>query len=288
MKRDEAMDVIFNAVKHGNRRVFSKRYLAVGIGGITALLLLMIAIFAPLLAPHDPVAVNIAQKFLPPSGTYWLGTDNLGRCIASRLIWGTRNTLLYSLLVSGICFVIGTVVGVIAGYFGGILDLLIMRVIDIGLALPGFMIVFAVAGTLGPGIWHIVIAVSLVWWTPYARLVRGMVMQVKTSDYVQSAVASGCGHMKILLKHILRNVLPAVVVMVSIEIGSVILTLAGFSFLGLGIQPPTPEWGVMLSDSKSFVQTHPQLLYYPGAAIMMAVMAFNLLGEGMQNGKKNQ
>ena len=252
-------------------------------GGIVAILLIITAIFAPLIAPNDPLAVDVSKKFLGFSKDYWLGTDNLGRCIASRLIWGTRYSLFYGFIVLVFSFTFGTAIGLISGYAGGITDLFVMRAIDIGLALPGFMVAFAIAGTLGPGIWHIVMAVSLVWWTPYARLVRGITIKVKESDYVKSAIASGCGHTKILFKHIFRNVFPSALTMASMEIGGIILTLAGFSFLGLGIQPPKPEWGIMISDSRSFIQTHPQLIYYPGIAIMIDVMAFNLLGEGINN-----
>lgn len=256
---------------------------AILLGGLVAIVLIVIAIFAPLIAPNDPLSVDVSKKFLGFSKNYWLGTDNLGRCIASRLIWGTRYSLFYSFIVLVFSFTFGTAIGLISGYAGGITDLFVMRAIDIGLALPGFMVAFAIAGTLGPGIWHIVMAVSLVWWTPYARLARGVTIKVKESDYVKSAIASGCGHIKILFKHIFRNVLPSVLTMASMEIGGIILTLAGFSFLGLGIQPPTPEWGVMISDGRSFIQTHPKLIYYPGIAIMIDVMAFNLLGEGINN-----
>lgn len=246
-------------------------------------LILLISAFAPIIAPNDPLKVDITCKFLKAGTRFWLGTDNLGRCIASRLIWGTRNSLFYCFTVLGITMMIGIPFGLIAGYVGGKVDTVMMRIIDIALALPSFILALAIAGTLGASIENIIFAMSLVWWSGYARFVRGLTIQVKEQDYIQAAKAAGCTHRKILVNHILRNILAPIIVLATLEVGSIILSIAGFSFIGLGVQPPAPEWGIMLSDSKEFIQTQPQLMYYPGIAIVITVMSFNLLGEGIKN-----
>lgn len=266
---------------HGTKRMLSQK--AAVIGFVIAALIIIIAIAAPVIAPNDPLKVNMSMRFKGPNSSYWLGTDNLGRCIASRLIWGARKSLVYSLCVLGLMLAISIPIGLLSGYAGGRVDAFIMRVIDIFLSLPTFLMALAIAGMLGPSVKNMIIAMASVWWAPYARIIRGMAMQVKQQDFVLAAKAAACTHRQIIFRHILRNIAPTIIVMATLEIGSIILAIASFSFIGLGAQPPTPEWGIMLSDSKEFMQTQPQLMIYPGIAIVITVMAFNLLGEGLKN-----
>ena len=254
------------------------------IGLAIVLLFVAAAVFAPLIAPNDPLLVDVSHKLEGPSSTYWLGTDQLGRCIASRLLWGGRNSLLYGAIVLVITLLVGVPIGFISGYVGGKTDLFFMRVIDIFMAMPSFIVALAIAGTLGASGKNLVLSMSFVYWAGYARLSRALTIQVKEQNYMMALKAGGCGHTRIIFRHVLRNIAPSIIALATMEIGTIILAIAGFSFIGLGVQPPTPEWGIMLSDSKNFIQTFPQLMIYPGIVIVIVVMAFNLLGEGMKNG----
>lgn len=254
------------------------------IGLAIVLLFVAAAVFAPLIAPNDPLLVDVSHKLEDPSSTYWLGTDQLGRCIASRLLWGGRNSLLYGAIVLVITLLVGVPIGLISGYVGGKTDLFFMRVIDIFMAMPSFIVALAIAGTLGASGKNLVLSMSFVYWAGYARLSRALTIQVKEQNYMMALKAGGCGHTRIIFRHVLRNIAPSIIALATMEIGTIILAIAGFSFIGLGVQPPTPEWGIMLSDSKNFIQTFPQLMIYPGIVIVIVVMAFNLLGEGMKNG----
>ncbi|MDR0722911.1 MAG: ABC transporter permease subunit [Treponema sp.] len=253
------------------------------LGLVIILFILLTALGAPLIAPHDPLAVDMSVRFQKPGRAYWLGADNLGRCIASRLIWGARFSLLYSLSVLAVMMGISIPAGLLAGYAGGQIDTFIMRVVDIGLAIPSFLLALAVVGALGPSIRNLVLAMGMVWWTPYARLIRTMTMQMKEQGFMLAAKAAGCTHRQMIFRHLLRNIAPALIVMAALEIGSIILAIASYSFIGLGEQPPTPEWGVMLSDGREFLQTKPQLILYPGLLIIVTVLGFNLFGEGLKN-----
>jgi peptide/nickel transport system permease protein len=253
------------------------------LGLVIIAIIILAALGAPFIAPNDPLEVDISARFQKPGGIYWLGTDNMGRCIASRLIWGARLSLLYSLSVLALMMGISIPAGLLAGYAGGRIDAFIMRVVDIGLSIPSFLLALAVVGALGPGIKNLVFAISLVWWTPYARLIRTMTMQMKEQGFMLAAKASGCTHSQMIFRHILRNIAPAIIVMAALEVGSIILAIASYSFIGLGEQPPTPEWGVMLSDGREFMQTQPQLILFPGLSIIITVFAFNLFGEGLKN-----
>ncbi len=258
-------------------------------GGMIVLLFVCIGIFAPWLAPSDPLQIHMEHKLSMPSWEYPLGTDHLGRCVLSRLIYGTRTSLYYSLMVLAAVFSISIPVGLLAGYVGGIIDHLIMRVIDILLAFPSLILSLAVTAVLGPSMKNLLISFAAVWWAGYARVIRSMVLQIKESDYIMAAKAGGSTHLQIILRHILLNATRPILVLASIEIGTLMLSIAGLSFLGLGAQPPTPEWGVMLNDSRPYIQTEPRLLLYPGLAIMLSVLGFNLLGEGLRKpGQKEE
>ncbi|OBZ19031.1 nickel ABC transporter permease subunit NikC [Bacillus sp. FJAT-27264] len=251
-------------------------------GGSIVLIFIVIGIFAPYLAPSDPVQIHMDHRLSLPSWQYPLGTDHLGRCVLSRLIYGTRTSLYYALIVLGVVFAISIPVGLIAGYAGGKLDQLIMRIIDILLAFPSLILALAVTGMLGPGPVNLLIAFAAVWWTGYARIIRGMVMQIKERDFILAAKAAGSSHLQIMVRHILANAARPILVLASMEVGTIILSLAGMSFLGLGAQPPTPEWGVMLNDSRAYIQTAPRLMLFPGLVILLVVVGFNLLGEGLR------
>jgi peptide/nickel transport system permease protein len=263
------------------RRLLAQRSALLGL--VIIVLIILAALGAPLIAPRDPLAVDMSVRFQKPGKAYWLGADNLGRCVASRLMWGTRLSLRHSLGVLAIMLGVGVPLGLLSGYAGGWVDALIMRVVDVGLAIPSFLLALAVVGALGPGMGNLVFAMGMVWWTPYARLIRSMTMQMKEQGFMLAARASGCTHGQMIFRHILRNIAPAIIVTAALEIGSIILALASYSFLGLGEQPPSPEWGVMLSDGREFMQTQPQLILYPGFMIIITTLGFNLFGEGLKN-----
>lgn len=264
------------------KQVFQSPKTRIGFGVVV--LFALAAIFAPVLAPHDPLYVDVSIKLQGPSLAYPLGTDQLGRCILSRLLWGSRYSLSYSFAVLLITVAVGVPIGLFAGYVGGKIDSVIMRVIDVFMAMPMFIVALAIAGTMGASGAHLILSLSVVSWAEYARLARALTLQEKNQNYMTALKAGGCGHVRIIFKHILRNILPSIIALASMEIGSIILSIAGFSFIGLGVQAPTPEWGIMLSDSKSYIQTYPSLMFYPGILIMLIVLAFNYLGEGIQNG----
>ena len=253
-------------------------------GLIVVVIFALAAVFAPVLAPHDPLLVDVTIKLNGPSLAYPLGTDQLGRCILSRLLWGSRYSLSYSLAVLLITVFVGVPIGLFAGYVGGKIDSVIMRIIDVFMAMPVFIVALAIAGTMGASGAHLILSLSVVSWAEYARLARALTLQEKNQNYMTALKAGGCGHARIIFKHILRNILPSVIALATMEIGSIILSIAGFSFIGLGVQAPTPEWGIMLSDSKSYIPTYPSLMFYPGILIMIIVLACNYLGEGIQNG----
>ncbi|MFS0728128.1 nickel transporter permease [Paenibacillus sp. 1P07SE] len=252
------------------------------IGGTIVALYLLIALLAPWLAPSDPYQIQMGNKLSLPSWQYPLGTDHLGRCVLSRLIYGSRTSLAYSLSILAAVFAISIPVGALAGYAGGRVDQAIMRLIDILLAFPSLILPLAITAMLGPSMQNLLLSFAAVWWAGYARVIRGLVLQIKARDYVLAAQASGTTHLQIVLRHILRNAARPILVLASMEFGTILLAVAGFSFLGLGAQPPMPEWGVMLNDSRPYIQTEPRLLLYPGLAILAAVIGFNLLGEGLQ------
>ena len=252
-------------------------------GAVIILCFVFTALFAPVLAPHDPLLVDIVNKLQGPSPAYPFGTDQLGRCILSRLIWGRRYSLFYSSLVLVITVAVGVPVGMLSGYMGGKVDSLLMRIIDIFMALPSFIVALAIAGTLGASGRNLVLAMSLVYWADYARLSRTLTLQIKEQNYMMALKASGCSGVSIVFRHVLKNIAPSVVALATMDIGTIILSIAGFSFIGLGVQAPAPEWGIMLSDSKQFIQTCPRLMFFPGLTIVLIVLAFNLLGEGIQD-----
>ena len=254
------------------------------IGLAIAIIFILISIFAPLIAPNDPTLVDVTVKLQNPSLKYPFGTDQLGRCVFSRIVFGSRYSLFYSFTVLAITLIIGLPIGMVSGYVGGKWDTAIMRVIDIFLAMPSFIIVLAIAGSFGTSGKNLILAMSMSYWANYARVSRALTLKIKGESYFQALKAGGLSHTRIIFKHVLRNIMPSIIALATVEIGTIILAIAGFSFIGLGVKPPTPEWGIMLSESRPFIQTFPQLMMYPGLTIMLIVFGVNILGEGVQDG----
>ena len=263
-------------------RIMRQRKTQIGLA--IAILFILVAIFAPLIAPNNPTLVDVTVKLQNPSLKYPFGTDQLGRCVFSRIVCGSRYSLFYSFTVLAITLIVGLPVGMIAGYVGGKWDTAIMRVIDIFLAMPSFIIVLAIAGSFGTSGKNLILAMSLSYWANYARVSRALTLKIKGESYFQALKAGGLSHTRIIFKHVLRNIMPSIIALATVEIGTIILAIAGFSFIGLGVQAPNPEWGIMLSESKPFIQTFPQLMMYPGLTIMLIVFGVNILGEGVQDG----
>ena len=263
-------------------RIMRQRKTQIGLA--IAILFVLVAIFAPLIAPNNPTLVDVTVKLQNPSFKYPFGTDQLGRCVFSRIVCGSRYSLFYSFTVLAITLIVGLPVGMIAGYVGGKWDTAIMRVIDIFLAMPSFIIVLAIAGSFGTSGRNLILAMSMSYWANYARVSRALTLKIKGESYFQALKAGGLSNVRIIFKHVLRNIMPSIIALATVEIGSIILSIAGYSFIGLGVQAPNPEWGIMLSESKPFIQTFPQLMMYPGLTIMLIVFGVNMLGEGVQDG----
>ena len=241
------------------------------------------ALAAPLVAPHDPTTVDGRAILAPPSGEHWLGTDNLGRDTFSRMVYGARWSLGAAALAATAIVLIGITVGLIAGYFGGLIDDVLMRLVDVLLAFPSLVLALAIVGTLGPSLRNVMIGMVAVWWVDYARVIRGLTMGLRERDFVASAHCAGAAAPHVILRHVLPNVVPSVIVLATLELGALMLAISGLSFLGLGAQPPTPEWGTMLNDGRPFFQRAPQLMLYPGVAITLVVVGCNLVGDGLRD-----
>lgn len=247
------------------------------------LIVLLMGVFAPWIAPHDPTLVSIADKFKPVSADYWLGTDQLGRCVFSRLIFGIRATVFTALLAMILTISIGGLLGLIAGYFGGRVDSFLMRLCDMIMSFPGDVMILAIVGILGPSLLHIIGSIVIIKWAWYARIIRGAVRRYKNQNFILFARVHRASFFYILRKHLLPCVTTEVLALVTINIGGVVLMISALSFLGLGIQAPTPEWGTMLSEAKNFMTTRPYLMLPPGLAITLIVIAFNYLGDSLQD-----
>ena len=246
--------------------------------------LVLLAIFAPLIAPADPLAIDYAHPAAPPgAGGHLLGTDAVGRDILARLIYGTRISLQVGLVAVGIAATLGTTVGLAAGYYGGWVDSVLMRTVDVFLAFPVIVLAIGIIAVLGPSLGNVVIALGLVAWTTYARVVRGQVLVLRELDFVHAARAMGVGDWRILTRHILPNTLAPIIVLATVGMATAIIAEAALSFLGLGVQPPTPSWGTMLNEGRGFLRTAPHISTFPGLAIMLTVLGFNFLGDGLRD-----
>ena len=241
------------------------------------------ALLAPVLAPYDPLYQNISDSLSPPSAAHWLGADKLGRDILSRLLYGARISLATGLSVVALASVTGTLVGAFAGYAGKWWDEGLMRITDIFFAFPSLILAMAIAGALGPSLRNALIAVAVVTWPIYARLARGQVLVLRRRDFVEAAHAVGAGHGLILRRHLFPNMLSPLLVQASFDMGTTILSVAGLSFIGFGAQPPTPEWGVMISEGRNYITTHWWLTFFPAIATLLSVAGFNLVGDGLRD-----
>ncbi|CAM3115683.1 nickel transporter permease [Paracoccus nototheniae] len=252
-------------------------------GAVFLLILVLVAWLAPVISPYSPFQQSLSTRLLPPSAAHWLGTDELGRDILSRIIHGTRITLYIAVLTAVIVAPVGLIVGTLAGYFGGWLDLVLMRIVDVFLAFPSLILALAFVTALGPGIENAVIALSLSAWPPIARLARAETLTIRKSDYVAAMRMQGASNLRIILSDVVPMCLPSVVVRVTLNMAIVILTAAGLGFLGLGAQPPSPEWGAMLSSGREFMMNAWWVAAVPGIAILLTSLAVNLAGDGLRD-----
>jgi peptide/nickel transport system permease protein len=256
---------------------------AIAVGAAVLVLFLLAALLAPLLSPNDPLAQDVLASLKPPSGAHRFGTDKLGREIVSRILYGARISLFVGVTVVLISSAVGTLLGLLAGYIGGWVDEALMRITDIFFAFPALILAMAIAGALGPSLQNALIAISAVTWPVYARLLRGQVLSLKQRDYVLAARAVGVPEWQIVLRHLLPNTLAPLLVQGSFDMGGAITAVAGLSFIGFGAQPPTPEWGVMISDARTYMATAWWMGTFPALAIMLVVGSFNLLGDGLRD-----
>lgn len=264
-------------------RRFTANKLAV-IGLVIILGLVFLAIFAPLLAPHSPYIGDLAKaRLLSPGAGHWLGTDDQGRDILSRLIYGSRLTLQVVLLVAVIAAPIGLLVGTVAGYAGGWVDAVLMRITDIFLAFPKLVLALAFVAALGPGIGNAIIAIAITSWPPYARIARAETLTVRNSDYIQAVQLMGASPWRIVLRHVMPLCISSLIVRVTLDMAGIILTAAGLGFLGLGAQPPLPEWGAMIASGRRFILDQWWVAAAPGVAILIVSLGFNLLGDGLRD-----
>jgi peptide/nickel transport system permease protein len=253
------------------------------IGCVLILFLACVAIFAPLLAPESATKIDVPHRLTGPSAAHFFGTDDLGRDVFSRVIYGSRISLSVGVIAVGIALAIGVTLGLMAGFYGGGVDMLIMRFIDILLAFPGFLLALAIVAMLGPSLTNAMIAVGIGEASGFARLVRGSVLSVRQTDYVTAARVTGASHARIMRRAVLPNVLAPIVILATLEFPIAILAAASLSFLGLGVQPPSPEWGAMLVGGRTFITTAPWLINFPGLAIFLTVLGFNLFGNAVRD-----
>jgi peptide/nickel transport system permease protein len=263
------------------RRLLRDRSALVGLGILV--LLGLAAVFAPVLAPYSPTEPHYEHALRGLGRDFLLGTDGLGRDELSRLLFGARISLANVTAAAAAITLLGVTIGLLSGFYGGFVDGAIQRVLDVLLAVPSLVLALAIAGMLGSSMRSVLVGVVAVSWVPYVRLVRGMVLSARSEPYVESSIALGARSRRVMFNEILPNVVPPVVVLATLEMGGLLLSISSLSFLGLGAQPPTPEWGIMLSQARPFFQSHPHLMIAPGVAITLTVLAFNLLGDGLRD-----
>ena len=263
-------------------RVFFGRKIVV-FGFAIIVILIFVAIFAPLISPYDPYKQDMKNALQGPSSAHWLGTDEIGRDILSRLMYGSRTSLMVGIVAVGVAVAVGVTLGLIAGYFGGWQDSVIMRFIDAMMAIPGMVLALVFAAMLGGGLLNIMIAVGVSMMPTYTRLMRGQVLSVKNSDFILAAQSLGSSDIRIMLRHIFPNCLPPLIVLVTLQLGMAILIEAALSFIGIGISPPGAAWGSMTASGYSYLLMNPVLSFAPGLCIMVVVLAFNLVGDGLRD-----
>jgi ABC-type dipeptide/oligopeptide/nickel transport system permease subunit len=271
-------------ISEGKRfiRVFFGRGVVV-FGIVVIFALILVAIFAPIIAPYDPYQPELTATLAKPSSAHLLGTDALGRDTLSRIVYGSRTSLMIGLIVVAVASIVGTVLGLTAGYFGGWTYTIIMRILDALMAFPMILLALVIAALLGGGVKNVIIALSVAMTPGYARLMCGQTLAVKENDYVLAGHAIGASNWRIMLRHVTPNCFPPIIVVMSMQLGGVILAEAGLSFLGIGIEAPTAAWGSMINDGRQYLLTHPILSFAPGVAIMLVVFGFNMVGDGLRD-----
>ncbi len=261
---------------------FKKNKLAVvGLGVL--LVFVAMAIFAPIVATYDPTKQDLTQRFLKPSATHLFGTDNFGRDVFSNVVYGARISLTVGIVSTLISAVFGIFIGALAGYYGGTLDNIVMRIVDIFMSIPSLILAIAISAALGQGLYNLILAVSIGGITSFARIVRGSVPSAKEQEYVEAAKVSGAGDFRIIFKLILPNITGPMIVQATFGVGTSILVAASLSFIGLGVQPPTPEWGSMLAGGRPFIRDNPHITLFPGLAIAIVILCLNLMGDGLRD-----
>ncbi len=251
------------------------------------LAILAVAIFGTWAAPHDPLSGDPAGRLQPPSSEYLLGTDALGRCLLSRILCGAKTSVGLGFAVVIVSCLAGTMVGLVAGYAGGMCDEALMRITDVFFSFPEIIAAMAIAGIAGPGTANLLLALSIVGWMRYARLVRGISLSARQRDYVEAARLSGVSHIVVIFRHILPASVPSLIVLSTIGLAKAIMAVSALGFLGFGVRPPYPEWGSLLMEGKDYILSAPHLSLYPGMAIMISVLSFNLLGDGLRDMRDN-
>lgn len=267
------------------KKVFSRliRNKSAVIGGIFILFFIIISIFAHFLTPYDPIEQDMLNKLQPPSSEHWFGTDNFGRDIFSRVIQGAGITMFVGFFSVALGAAVGIFLGIISGYYGGKIDSIIMRIMDIFLAFPGILLALAIVSVLGGGLFNVILAVSISSIPIFARITRASTLTIKKLEYIDAMRALGASDRRIIFKHIFPNITSPIIVQATLNIATAIISASGLSFLGLGAQPPTPEWGAMLSEGRNFLFNAPHVALFPGLAIVIVVLAFNLLGDGLRD-----
>lgn len=270
-----------SAMKLAMRRLAKNKTAMAGI--IIVLILIVLAILAPCIIPYDYTAQNIAEAYQGPSAAHWFGTDDLGRDIFSRIIYGGRYSLRLGIMTVALAVVVGMFIGAIAGFFGGMVDMLIMRFLDIISSIPGMLLSIVVAAVLGSGFNNTIIALAIGGITGYARMLRAQILSERGKEYLEAAEATNCSNARIIIRHLLPNTLSPLIVNATMQCANTLLAAAALSYIGLGVQPPEPEWGAMLSAARDYVRTYPHMLIFPGLFIMIVVICLNMFGDGLRD-----
>lgn len=270
-------------MRRQKKKIVNRKNYILYVGAVLSFFVLLVTLFGPLFEPYNPTKMELSQKFIAPCREFIFGTDHLGRDIFSRVIEGARVSLIIAGCVVLFSAVLGVVLGMISGYMGGAVDMLIMRVVDALLAFPTIIFALALSTMMGTGQTNLIIAITGIQWTRYARIARGETLMLKNAEYVEAARSIGNNTAQILAKYIFPNVVSKIIILASLDIGTIILYCASLSFLGLGAQPPSPDWGVMISEGKDYIQYAPWLTLFPGLAIALSALAFNMLGDGLRD-----
>lgn len=263
-------------------RIFRRNKMAMT-GLIIVVVLVLTAVFAPYISPHDPYRVDMNEQFLSPSLTHWLGTDNFGRDVLTRILYGARISLVVGIVPSFISLIIGAIMGIVSGYYGGRIDFTIMRLADMLIAFPSLLLAMVVMYTLGANLFNIFIALSLVGWASVARVVRSQTLALKEKEFIEAARANGSKKTTIMFRHLFPNVVPTLIVLFSLSIPEAIMWESSLSFLGVGVQPPEASWGLLVAKGKEYLFAAPLVAIMPGVAILITVLAFNFIGDGMRD-----